>query len=1140
MALYCCWFEQRAERASGNADVDMAAWLRGLGLERYEAAFRENDIAPTVLPELTDQDLKELGVSLGHRRLLLKAIRALGIQADHGPGIARPKPAEPVAQSGAERRQLTVVFIDLVGSTELSARLDPEDMGQVIHVFQQCCARVVTRWEGHIAKYIGDGVLAFFGFPRAHEDDAERAVRAGLELTAAVARLSTGDGTPLAARVGIATGLVMVGASVDTGAAHEDAVIGGPPNLAARLQAVAAPGGVVISQATRRLIGALFELADLGPQYLKGFADPVVAWRVEGEGRAEGLFAALRGHHLTPLVGRQDELGMLLERWGWAKQGDGQVVLLSGEPGIGKSRIVRALRERLAGEPHVALSHFSSPHHTNSALHVVIGQLQRAARFAPEDTPETRLIKLEELLAKTAEGSDEALPLIAALLDIPTGDACAPLDLTPQRRRQRTLEVLIDLLAALTRERPVLELYEDVHWADPTTLELLDLLIERVGTLPVLVLITFRPEFGVRWVGQKHVTHLALERLDPRQSAALVERVAGGERLPVELVDTIVVRADGVPLFIEELTKTVLESGLLHDAGDRHELPSPLPPLAVPATLHDSLMARLDRLPSARQVAQIGAVIGREFSYELLAAATEWPEAELRSALDHLEAAELVSSGSGPPGDRYSFKHALVRDAAYESILKSRRRILHGRIAALLERSPATAPDLLAQHLAGAGMAAAAARAYARDAQTNIARGAGKEAIAQLAVAIRLLEDEPKDDERGRLEAELLVARGDALRLVQGTAAPETGAVYRRARELSEQLGARRHRGRVALPALSKAFYGECLYHYHRAELREAHALALRLLETSTQDGDATSRELGLEMAALTSFSLGALVSARGYFDQFAAPLKSDDPPEPVVSRRPSGSDIYLACTLLLLGYPTQARKRTESALAAAERAREPFALALCTGTALYVFELVSDRARLRRSAERLRAAADAAYMPHWALMADWFLAFLMLDEGDAMRSVSRMQAGIATSLDQGCILEIPFYLALLAEALLASGRAEEASVVIDEAFERSRRTAERWIEPELYRRRAELRLTASPQDTAGGVGDLMRALETARAMEARFWELRAARDLARLWGERGKRQKAYDLLAPIYGWFTEGFDTADLKEAKALLDALS
>jgi hypothetical protein len=611
----------------------------------------------------------------------------------------------------------------------------------------------------------------------------------------------------------------------------------------------------------------------------------------------------------------------------------------------------------------------------------------------------------------------------------------------------------------------------------------------------------------------------------------MVEQVVGNKALPDEVAAQIVAKTDGVPLFVEELTKTVLESGQLKDEGDRYELSGPVRPLAIPATLHDSLLARLDRLAPVKEVAQIGAAIGREFSFELLAAVAEGSEAELRSALDHLESAELISCCGGPPDTKYAFKHVLVRDAAYDSILRSRRRILHERIAALLQLSPAMAPDLLAQHLAGAGMPAAAARAYAKSAQAYTAKGAGKEAIAQLALALRLLADDPEDDERVRLEADLLVARGDALRLVRGTAAPETGAAYRRARELSQYL--------EACPALSKALYGECLYHYHRAELREAHALALRLLETSTGD-DTISRELGPEMAALTSFSLGRLVNARGYFEQFAMPCVSGDPSEPVVSRRASGSDIYLAWTLLLLGYPTEARRRTEQAIAAAERRREPFAVALSVGTALYVFELLHDRGRLRESAERLRAAAEAAYMPHWSLMADWFLALVMYQERNAEEWTSRMRAGIETSLEQGCMLEIPYYLALLSEALLGSGRAEEASAVINEAFERSRRTAERWVEPELYRRRAEVRLAPPLQDREGAAGDLLRALETARAMEARFWELRAATSLARLWANQGRRGEAHDLLAPVYGWFTEGFDTPDLKDAKALMDELA
>jgi class 3 adenylate cyclase len=1117
--------------------MDVSSWLRDLGLEGYAQAFRANHIDAEVLPRLTAEDLVALGItSIGHRRKLLDAIAVL--QEATAPPSVQPTAATRPGQ--AERRQLTVLFCDLVGSTELAARLDPEDLREVMRAYQAACADVVCGLEGYVGRFLGDGVLAYFGWPRAHEDDAERAVRAGLRLVRNVARLEPRAGARLQARVGVATGHVVVGGLISEGVSDRGAVSGDTPNLAARLQTFAAPGSVVISASTRRLVGGLFELSDLGPQRLKGFPEPLGAWRVDGEGRAEGRFEARQTAGLTPLVGREGEIALLLRRWHQAQAGVGQVVLLSGEPGIGKSRLVRELRDRLGVEPHVRLTHQCSPYYQTSPLHPIVEHLERAAGLARDDPPETRLARLEALLARGTEKLEQSVPLIAALLGIPTGGRYPRIDLTPQRQKELTLEALLEQLMALAAQQPVLVVHEDVHWIDPTTQEFLSLALERTQLLPVLTIITFRPEFTPPWAGQPHVSEVALNRLGRHEGAAMIERLIGQKTLPNEVVAQIVAKTDGVPLFVEELTKAVLESGLLVDAGDHYELSEPLPPLAIPATLHDSLLARLDHLAPVKEIAQVGAAIGREFSHPLLAAVADRPEPELQAALDKLVASELVFRNGTPPEATYSFKHALVRDAAYESILKSRRRTLHGRIAALLQRSPATAPDLLAQHLAGGGMAPAAARAYARAAQANIARGAGKEAMTQLAVAMRLLEEEPEDDERGRLEAELLAARGDALRLVQGTAAPETGAVYRRARELSEQLSARPHRGRVPSPALSKGFYGECLYHYHRAELREAHALALRLLETSTREGDAISRELGLEMAALTSFSLGALASARAYFDQFAAPPKSNGTPESVVSRRASSSDIYLACTMVLLGYPAQARERTEHAIAAAEQTREPFALALCVGTSLYLFELLRDRVRVRQSAERLRAAAEAAYMPHWASMADWFLALVTLNEADAEEAISRMRAGMESSLDQGCMLEIPFFLALLAEALLASGRVGEASVIIDEALERSRRTAERWVEPELYRRRAQLRLAAPSKDLAGATGDLVRALEMARAMEARLWELRAGRDLASLWAEQGERQKAYDLLAPIYGWFSEGFDTADLMDAKVLLDELA
>ena len=726
--------------------MDIAAWLRELGLERYEQAFRDNDIAPAVLPELTDQDLKDLGVSLGHRRLLLKAIQALANeQAGHSPTEGTPHGSPHLAAyPGAERRQLTVLFVDLVGSTELSARLDPEDLASVIRAYQECCAQVIGRWGGHIAKYMGDGVLAYFGWPKAHEDQAERAVRAGLEVVNGVATLETSTGTALAARAGIATGLVMVGELIGEGAAQEQAVVGETPNLAARLQAHAKPGSVVISQATRRLVGGLFELTDLGRRRLKGFAEPLSAWRVEGEGRAEGRFEALHGERLTPLVGREHELGILMERWAWARDGDGQAVLLSGEPGIGKSRVIRTLHERLRDELYTPLSHYCSPHHTNSALHPVIGLLERAARLDRAAPPEEQLARIEAMLIPTSGGPGEVAPLLAALLGVPSGERYPALTMTPEVQKRRTLLALLDQLEGLAARQPILALCEDAHWIDPSTLELLGLVIERIPQLRVLALITFRPEFQPPWTGYAHVTTLTMSRLGRRQGADLVARVSGDKPLPPEIVEQIVARTDGVPLFVEELTKTVLESGLLADAGDHYELTGPLPPLAIPTTLHNSLMARLDRLGPVKEVAQIGAVIGREFSYKLLAAVAPMSANRLNDALEQLVNSELVFGRGTPPDAIYTFKHALVQDAAYQSLLKSKRQQLHARIVQVLEqRFPDvmdTKPELLAHHCVEGRLIEKAVAYWYRAGQQAIARSTLAEAAAHLAKGLEMLQ----------------------------------------------------------------------------------------------------------------------------------------------------------------------------------------------------------------------------------------------------------------------------------------------------------------------------------------------------------------------------------------------------------------
>jgi class 3 adenylate cyclase len=822
--------------------VDIGAWLRELGLDCYEQAFQDNQIDARSLPHLTADDLKEMGVTaIGHRRVLLRAIANLGKSGSPAveQAFERRTSSErvgdaPKRASEAERRQLTVMFVDLVGSTELSARLDPEDMGRIIGAYQDRCTEVVKRWGGHVAKYMGDGVLAYFGWPQAHEDDVERAVHAGLHLANEVGRLTATDGTPLGARVGIATGLVMVGDLVGEGAAQEERVIGETPNLAARLEALAEPGSVVIADGTRRLLGGLFAYVDLGRPELRGFAEPVQAWRVAGESRAESRFEALHGQELTALVGREHEIGLLVDRWERAKEGEGQVVLLSGEPGIGKSRIVRALRERLAGEPHMPLSHYCSPHHSNSALYPVIGLLERAAGFARDESMDARLDKLEALLARGTGALGEAVPLIAALLGIETGARYPAPALSPQRRKQRTLEVLVDQVEGLAARQPVLPVYEDVHWVDPTTLEALDLLIERVQRLPVLVLITFRPEFSPPWTGHAHVMQLSLSRLTRRHGRALVAAVTGGKALPDEVLDQILAKTDGVPLFVEELTKAVLESSLLRDTGDHYGLAGPLPPLAIPATLHDSLMARLDRLAPVKEVAQTAAVIGREFSHELLAAVAPLSGSQLRNALDQLVQSELVFQRGRPPAATYAFKHALVQDTAYQSLLRSRRQLLHGQIADVLEaRFPDTAehaPGVLARHLSEAGMADRASEYYERAGQQAVAHSASNEAVAHFGKALEQLRTLSKTPERTRREIALLTAQAGALVNVTGLASDDLERTYIEARDLCERLRDP-HQQFVVEWGLWHVYIG-------RAEHHRARELADRLIARADSERD--------------------------------------------------------------------------------------------------------------------------------------------------------------------------------------------------------------------------------------------------------------------------------------------------------------
>ena len=800
--------------------VDVAQWLADLGLSQYREAFDEHAIDGVILKKLNDDDLKELGVkALGHRKRLLEGIAALSAPSDVA---SFQNESENRPARDAERRQLTLLFCDLVGSTELSGKLDPEDLAVIMRAYRGVCQNQIDRWGGHVAKFLGDGVLAYFGFPVAHEDDAERAVRAGLDLVREVAKLTTDDGRHLSARIGIATGLVIVGELIGDGASLEEAVIGETPNLAARLQALAKPGNIALSPLTRELVNGLFELESEGAQNLKGFADPIEAWRVVGSKAGVSRFAARAGRSLTPVVGRDRELALFDDLWRQAAASQGQMMLISGEPGIGKSRLTQAMEERVGTQPCTTLTLQCSPFHTSSALHPVIELLEQRAGFLQDDADDIRLDKMERSLSRDLPEGSQLSFLIASLLSLPTARYPDP-DLSALRQKEKTLTALSEYLEAMAQSNPMLLIVEDVHWIDPTSLELLDQLIERLGTQSMLTILTYRPEFQPSWLGQSHVHTLFLNRLPKGQSAAVVVGVTGGKSLPSDILEQIVEKTDGVPLFLEELTKTVLESDFIVDAGDHFSVQGDLPPLAIPASLHDSLAARLDRFSHVKEVAQIGAAIGREFPYALIAL-TSSTGVDLAEALDSLLDAGLLFKRGAAPEATYIFKHALVQDAAYQSMLVAKRQLIHAKIAAVsqFEDIARQQPEIIAQHYASAGLYDKAVTYWKAAGDLALRSSAVVEAVAHLKHGIGDLQRSEIGKNKATTELELQLALGAALIAFKGYAAPETGQAYERAVELCEATGAKEH--------LAPALYGLALFHMDAGRLRKSVEVAESLL----------------------------------------------------------------------------------------------------------------------------------------------------------------------------------------------------------------------------------------------------------------------------------------------------------------------
>jgi class 3 adenylate cyclase/tetratricopeptide (TPR) repeat protein len=1128
------WAMIARQQQATAPNMDLGKWLRSLGLERYEAAFRENEIDDAVLPKLTADDLRELGVgALGHRRKLLDAIAALRAQTSAPTLLSdAPLPTDKAAQDTAERRQVTVMFSDLVGSTSLSACMDPEDLREVISAYQTCVADTVCRLGGFVAKYMGDGVLIYFGYPRAHEDDAERAVRAGLEAIAAVGALKLS--IPLKTRIGIATGLVVIGDLIGSGESQERGITGETPNVAARLQGLAEPNMVVIADSTRRLLGDLFDLQELGPQELKGIPSRIKAWAALRPSAVEGRFEALHAGGLTELIGRQEELELLLRRWSKAKTGQGQMVLLSGEPGIGKSRLTAALMERLASEPHTRLRYFCSPQRTDSALYPIISQMERAAGFAHDDRMQARLGKIDALLARSFTSPQDAA-LLAEMLSLANDGRYPSLELTAPQRRQSTFEALTAQVDALSKASPVLMIFEDVHWIDPTSLEALSRTIDRLRNLRVLLIITYRPEFDPPWIERSYVAALNLNRLGEGEIKALIDCVVGNKLLPSGIRQDIIERTDGIPLFVEEMTKAVMEGG----EAERPAASIPSPAVAVPPSLHASLMARLDRLGStAKELAQVGAAIGREFSYELLLSVAQRNTAELNGALDQLVSAELIFRRGMPPDAEYTFKHALVQDAAYSTLLRAPRQKLHARIAKVLEQlfleRGSVEPELLAHHFTAAGQVEIAISYWLKAGRSAADRSADEEAVRHLRRGLEKLMALPDSTEKDRQELDFQIALGTPLAAQHGYGNLLVGTARDRAIALCEKLGDTQH----LLPTL----YGQYAYCIASGRIPKALEYSERCQSLAAHTGDRLVRLIAHRAMGASLLEIGEFEAATAQLEEILAidKLEMDQSLSTLYLADPHASGLtYLALSRWALGYPDQAvaaRQKAMKYALDANHANTSGIVSIYAGAQLSA--LLGKMDDVKRFVENLDARLGSR-VPHWAtscgqILRGWAIGCAEQPED----GIALMKEGIHAAEEQ-VRFHSSHYHSLLAILQARAGDMQDSLSAIRKAKELMSETGEYLWHADVLRIEGELRrLFGAPPKEAEAI--FVQAFEVARKQRAKSFELRVAMSMTRLWRDQGKRAEARQLLAPVYGWFTEGFDTADLKQARALLAELA
>ncbi|UPJ68134.1 AAA family ATPase [Bradyrhizobium sp. 191] len=1134
-----------------GTEGELKRWLDGIGLGHYTDLFAQHRLDLDVIGDLTESDLVELGLPLGDRKRIQRAMAAL-FQAETAEAPVEAVRPQARAEVGAERRQLTTMFCDMVDSTSLSAQFDPEDVRDMIAGFRETCVRVVKHYEGFAARFVGDGILVYFGYPTAHEDDAERAVRAGLEIVRvlstahAVEQRGALSHSP-AVRIGIATGLVVVGDLVGQGTEERDSAVGETVNLAARLQALAPPNGVVISASTQSLLKGKFDYRNLGVHVLKGIPEKAQAWHVVRASRVETRFAAARGSRLTPLVNREEEIALLMGRWQQAKDGDGQVVVKFGEPGIGKSRIIQEIFERISGDRHGQVSLQCSPYYTSTAFHPFVDQLKFSLGLDREESSALSLASLETAIAAAHGDIEQVTPLLAALLSIPTGDRYPPLELSPRQQKDATVVALVNHFLGLAREMPLVIAFEDLHWIDPTSREVIDLLVDRVQNRPILVIITARSEFQPSWNAHSHITTVVLNRLSRQLRTTLVERVAGRE-LPKEVVEEIIVKTDGVPLFLEELTKTVLESDLLTERHGRYVLSGPWRQLAIPATLTDSLMARLDRMGPFKRIAQIGATIGREFSYETLRAVANTPAEQIVAALNHLEEAGLIMRRGHPPDALYSFKHVMIQNAAHASLLHSERRKLHSRIVQVLsEMYPEKSerePELLAHHLTESGQSEGAANFWLKAGKQAARSGANLEAIGHLRRGLSVVHASAGIPGADEMELELRIALGISLIAAKGYAVQEVEENYIRALELGHQLDDDEK--------VFAATRGLWVCHFIRADLTRAHDLSVELLRFAKRqrlsERSQPAQQTGYLIEAHRAIAMTMLYRGRFAASQHhlhrCINLYSPDLHSDLMERHGTDPGVvsrsYLGYLLWFLGRPDAARQHSEQAIANAEKIRHPFTLAFALVFGAYLCQHLRDVEGTRDHANRAMIIASEHNFLHWKQQATILRGWALTQLGETDEGLSQMRFGLDEYEAMDSWLAGCWFRCLLAEAYAKVGMRDAALRALDGALATARRTGDHSYLAEVYRLQGEIILSDGDPASVQEAEELFaQSLATARKQGALSWELRTAVSLARLSLEAGRREHASLLLAPVVGKFSEGFYTPDLKQAMQLVAEL-